>query len=99
MAGGGLLVIMLCFGLAGGVIGRMKGSSFSLWFLISGLVPFLGLIRRSATASRTRSCAVSARDVAACLMLHDAVCVRCGAELEFPEVAVASEAAMQHRAA
>jgi hypothetical protein len=27
--------------------------------------------------------------------LHDAVCVRCGEELEFPEVAIASEAAVR----
>jgi uncharacterized OB-fold protein len=29
------------------------------------------------------------------LKLHDAVCMGCGAELEFPDVAVASEAAIQ----
>ncbi|MEA2158973.1 MAG: hypothetical protein QOD66_1353, partial [Solirubrobacteraceae bacterium] len=28
------------------------------------------------------------------VMLHDAVCVRCGAELEFPDVAVAPEAGL-----
>jgi uncharacterized OB-fold protein len=30
--------------------------------------------------------------------LYDAVCMRCGAELEFPEVAISSEAAMRERA-
>jgi hypothetical protein len=44
VTGGGLIVIMLFFGLAGGIVGRIKGSSFFLWFLISGLVPFLGLL-------------------------------------------------------
>ena len=44
MAGTGLIVIMFCFGLAGGIVGRIKGSSFFLWFLISGLVPFFGLL-------------------------------------------------------
>jgi hypothetical protein len=38
------LVIAFCFGLAGGIVGRIKGSSFALWFLISGLVPFFGLM-------------------------------------------------------
>ena len=33
------VVIALCFALAGGIVGRLKGSSFLLWFLISGLVP------------------------------------------------------------
>jgi len=40
----GLVVILFFFGLAGGVVGRMKGSSFFLWFLISACVPFLGLL-------------------------------------------------------
>ena len=44
MAGAGYVVICLFFGLAGGVVGRIKGSSFVLWFLISALVPFLGLL-------------------------------------------------------
>src|SRR3712207_8807418 len=33
-----------CFGLAGGIIGKIKGSSFFLWFLIAALVPFAGLL-------------------------------------------------------
>ena len=38
------IVIAVCFGLAGGIVGKIKGSSFLLWFLISGLVPFFGLL-------------------------------------------------------
>ena len=38
------VVIAVCFGLAGGIVGKIKGSSFFLWFLISGLVPFFGLL-------------------------------------------------------
>ena len=44
MEGLGLLVIMFCFGLAGGIIGRLKGGSFLMWFMISGLIPFVGLL-------------------------------------------------------
>ena len=44
MVGGEYLVIALFFGLAGGVVGRLKGSSFWLWFSISAIVPVLGLI-------------------------------------------------------
>jgi len=40
----GLLVILFFFGLAGGVVGRMKGSSFFIWFLVSFCVPFIGLL-------------------------------------------------------
>ena len=38
------VIIAVCFGLAGGIVGRIKGSSFVLWFLISGAVPFFGLL-------------------------------------------------------
>jgi hypothetical protein len=31
--------------------------------------------------------------------LHDAICTRCGTELEFPDTAIASEDAMRRRVA
>lgn len=90
----GLLVIMFFFGLAGGIIGRIKGSSFLLWFLISGAIPFFGLLTaicyRYDTEELRRQCPGCGR----VLKLHDAICTSCGTELEFPEVAIASEAAM-----
>ncbi len=44
MQGLGLLVILFFFGMAGGIVGRIKGSSFFIWFLISFCVPFIGLL-------------------------------------------------------
>ena len=87
------LIICLSFGLAGGIVGRSKGSSFVLWFLISAVVPFLGLLaavlyRNEANEVR-RQCPGCGRVVP----LHDALCTRCGTELEFPDVAIAPEAA------
>lgn len=88
----GLLVILFFFGLAGGIVGRIKGSSFFLWFLISGLIPFLGLLTaifyRYENQELRRQCPECGRVV----KLYDAVCMGCGAELEFPDVAVAPEA-------
>ena len=99
MAGSGLLVIMFFFGVAGGITGRIKGSSFAIWFLISGLIPFIGLITaicyRYENAELRRQCPGCGRVV----KLYDAVCTRCGEELDFPEVALAPEAAMRGRAA
>ncbi len=95
MEGSGLLVIMFFFGLAGGIVGKLKGSSFFIWFLISGLVPFLGLLTaifyRWENEELRRQCPGCGRVV----KLHDAVCTRCGTELEFPDVALASEAALR----
>jgi hypothetical protein len=99
MADNGLLVIMFFFGLAGGIVGRIKGSSFFIWFLISGLVPFLGLLAaicyRFENQELRRQCPGCGR----VLKLHDAICTSCGTELEFPDVAIASEAAMRERPA
>jgi hypothetical protein len=99
MAGTGLLVIMFFFGLAGGVVGRLKGSSFFIWFLIAGAIPFFGLLAaicyRWDNQELRRQCPSCRRVV----KLHDAVCIHCGAELEFPDQAIASEAAFRRRAA
>jgi hypothetical protein len=99
MAGFGYLVIALAFGVAGGVVGRMKGSSFWLWFLISALIPVLGLLTavfyRWEERELRRQCPRCGRVV----KLYDAKCMRCGHELEFPESALPSEATVRNQAA
>jgi hypothetical protein len=99
MEGSGLLVILFSFGLAGGIVGKMKGSSFVIWFLIAGLVPFIGLLTaifyRWENEELRRQCPGCGKVV----KLHDAVCTSCGTELEFPDVALASEASLRRRTA
>ena len=79
------IVIAICFGIAGGVVGRIKGSSFLLWFAISACVPFVGLaaalLYRWDRDELRRQCPGCGRVV----KLHDALCTRCGTELDFPE--------------
>jgi hypothetical protein len=85
------LVICLFFGLAGGIVGKIKGSSFFLWFLISGVVPVIGLI--AALAYRFDRDEVR-RQCPRCgkvIKLYDQVCMRCGEDLDFPETAIAPE--------
>lgn len=85
------IVLAVCFGLAGGIVGKIKGSSFWLWFLISAIVPVLGLITaivyRSERNEPRRRCPRCGRVTKA----YDAICMRCGTELEYPEVLVAPE--------
>ena len=97
MEGSGLLVIMLFFGLAGGIVGRLKGSSFFMWFLVSAFVPFLGLIAAILYRFDNQELRRECPDCGRVLKLHDTVCVRCGAELDFPDVAIAPEAAVGRR--
>jgi hypothetical protein len=85
------VIIAICFGLAGGIVGKLKGSSFLLWFLISGAVPIIGLV--TAIAYRferdelRRQCPRCGRVT----KIYDALCMGCGAELDFPDVALAPE--------
>jgi hypothetical protein len=78
------VVIAVSFGLAGGIVGRLKGSSFVVWFLISAILPFLGLaaalLYRHDTEEPERQCPRCGKTV----KLHDALCTRCGQELEYP---------------
>jgi hypothetical protein len=97
MEGMGLIVIMFFFGLAGGIVGRMKGSSFLMWFLISGAIPFFGLLAAICYRWDNQELRRQCPDCGQVVKLHDAVCMNCGSELEFPDVAIAPEAAMQRR--
>jgi uncharacterized BrkB/YihY/UPF0761 family membrane protein len=78
------VVIAFSFGLAGGIIGKLKGSSFFIWFLISAAVPFLGLVAAALYRNEHNvpkgQCPTCGRIVA----VHDALCTRCGTELEYP---------------
>ena len=85
------LVICFFFGLSGGVVGRVKGSSFFLWFLISAAVPVLGLA--AAVLYRTERDEVR-RQCPRCgtiVKLYDQVCMRCGMDLEFPDRGIEPE--------
>ena len=92
------VVIAFFFGLAGGIVGRAKGSSFVLWFLISAIVPFLGLLAavlyRFEQDEVRRQCPRCGKIV----KLHDQVCMRCGEDMDFPETAIVPESAtVAHR--
>jgi hypothetical protein len=91
------LVIAFSFALAGGLVGRIKGSSFFIWFLISGIVPVIGLaaalLYRTERDELRRQCPGCGKIV----KLHDALCTRCGTELDFPDFAIEPESAATPR--
>jgi hypothetical protein len=83
------LVIAFFCGLSAGVIGKIKGSSFVIWFLIGFGLPLLGtlaaLLYRWERYEPRRRC----EECGAVVPLHDQVCMRCGRDLEWPEEALA----------
>jgi hypothetical protein len=89
------LVLCVWFGIAGAVVARVKGASMLLGFLISAILPFFGLLAlvlyRSELEELRRECPGCGRIVP----LYDALCTRCGTELEFPDVAIEPRATVK----
>lgn len=71
-----------------GLLGRSKGSSFAIWFGVGAVLPFLGVLAaalyRYENDEVRRQCPTCGRVVP----LHDALCTRCGSELDFPQVGI-----------
>lgn len=78
-------VLAFFCGLSAGVIGRLKGSSFLVWFLIGLVLPLLGtlaaVLYRSEREEPLRQCP-ECGDV---VPLSNQVCMRCGHDLEWPD--------------
>ena len=79
------LVLAFFFGLSAGAIGKIKGSSFFIWFLIGFCLPVLGtvaaVVYRNDRDEMRRRCPECRKVV----KLHDQVCSRCGRDLFFPD--------------
>ena len=93
------LIISAVSGVWAALIGRSKGSSTVIWFAIGAFVPFLGVLiaalYRYETDELRRQCPGCGKIVP----LHDALCIRCGTELDFPEIAIESESRSSARGA
>jgi hypothetical protein len=91
------LVLLGFFGLSAGTIGKLKGSSFVLWFLIGFSTFGFGILaaifmpfERAELRRRCEECNNVVR-------LSDQVCMRCGRDLEWPDEALAPEGAARAR--
>ena len=78
------LVILFFFGLSAGAVGKIKGSSFLIWFLIGFALPVLGTLAaifyRWEREEPRRKC----EECGNVVPLHVQVCTRCGRDLDFP---------------
>ena len=80
-----LIVIAFFFGLSAATIGKIKGSSFFIWFLIGFSVPVFGtlaaILYRFERDEPRRRC-----DECGFLMpITSQVCRRCGRDQEYPD--------------
>ena len=91
----GYVVICLGFGIAGGLVGCVKGSSFLLWFVISAVVPFFGLLAAIAYRMESNELRRRCPRCGRVTKIYDALCTRCGTELEWvggdPDQVIAPE--------
>ncbi|HEX2162240.1 MAG TPA: hypothetical protein VHF88_10525 [Thermoleophilaceae bacterium] len=80
-----VLVILFFFGLSAGVVAKIKGSSFLIWFMVGAVLPGLGTIAaalyRSERGEPQRRCPECGNLVG----LSTQVCTRCGRDLDFPQ--------------
>jgi DNA-directed RNA polymerase subunit RPC12/RpoP len=77
--------VLFFFGLSAGTIGKIKGSSFWIWFLVGLVLPGLGtlaaMLYRYETSEPQRRCPECGR----LQPIYQQVCTNCGRDLEFPE--------------
>ncbi len=78
-------VVAVFFGLSAAVIGKIKGSSFLLWFVIGLCLSVLGTIAALLWRWEGREPRRRCPQCGNVVPLHDQVCMRCGMDLEWPD--------------
>jgi hypothetical protein len=77
--------VFLVFAFVTGFIGRQKGSSFFIWFLVGGLIPIFGLVAvllsRTERQDPRRECPNCHNLVGIAVQ----VCPRCGEDMDYPD--------------
>jgi len=85
LAGGAYLVIALLCGIGTGMVGRSKGSSFFIWFIVGAVLLVLGLIAallyRGEDVEPERRCP----RCGAVHKIHVQLCTRCGLDMDLPD--------------
>ena len=76
--------MLFFFGLSAGVVGKIKGSSFLIWFLVGTVLPGIGtlaaVLYRFERNEPLRACPECGK----VQPLHVQVCTGCGRDLDFP---------------
>jgi hypothetical protein len=78
------LVLMFFFGLSAGVIGKIKGSSFFIWFFVGAALPLLGTIAAVLYRFERQDPRRRCDECGFVMPITAQVCRRCGADQEYP---------------
>ena len=80
-----VIVILFFFGLSAGMVAKIKGSSFLIWFMVGAVLPGIGTIAaalyRNERGEPRRRCPECGHVVG----IATQVCTRCGRDLDFPQ--------------
>jgi hypothetical protein len=79
------VVLAFFCGLSAAVIGKLKGSSFLIWFLVGAVLPLLGTVAAVFYRSEHREPRRRCPECGKVLPIHVQVCTRCGRDLGWPE--------------
>lgn len=79
------VLIAVSFGLATGIIGRSKGGSFFIWFLVGTVLPGLGLIAVFMSRNEINEPERRCPNCNNIVKLYVQVCTRCGTDLYLPD--------------
>jgi len=79
-----IVVLLFFFGLSAGAVGRIKGSSFLIWFLIGSVLPGIGTLAAVLYRFEGKDPRRSCPECGKVMPIYQQVCSRCGRDLEFP---------------
>jgi hypothetical protein len=85
------IFVALLFGVATAAIGKLKGGSVVLWFLVGTALPGVGILAALFMRDERQEPRRQCPECGSIVMISDQVCRHCGRDLEFPEPAEAAQ--------
>jgi hypothetical protein len=79
------VVIALAFGVATAAIGKLKGGSLFIWFLVGTALPGIGILAALLMRDERREPRRRCPECGLVVPVSDQVCKGCGRDLDFPE--------------
>jgi hypothetical protein len=79
------VVLVFFCGLSAGFIGKLKGSSFWIWFAVGLVLPVIGSVAAALYRNERREPGRECPECGKLQPLYVQVCTRCGRDLEWPD--------------